>query len=107
MGDRGGVVRSRHTDEASPPYRDAPYRDALVAEIHQQAAETAFWTGRDRFKDRVMDAMGRVPRHEFLPEVTPPSVAYANHPLPIGLGQTIAQHDIVALAPEQYDPKGA
>jgi len=100
-------MSSLHTDEASQPYRDAPYRDALVAEIHQQAAETAFWTGRDRFKDRVMDAMGRVPRHEFLPEVTPPSVAYANHPLPIGLGQTISQPYIVALAAELLDLKGA
>lgn len=45
---------------------------------------------------RVLDAMRRVPRHEFVPE---PSVRYAyeDHPMPIGEGQTISQPYIVAL----------
>jgi len=45
---------------------------------------------------RVLDAMGRVPRHEFVP----PAVrgwAYRDSPLPIGHGQTISQPYIVAL----------
>ncbi len=44
---------------------------------------------------RVLDAMRRVPRHEFVPEALWPD-AYEDHPLPIGEGQTISQPYIVA-----------
>jgi protein-L-isoaspartate(D-aspartate) O-methyltransferase len=47
----------------------------------------------------VLAAMGRVPRHEFVaPEYR--SQAYADHPIPIGEGQTISQPFIVALTLE-------
>ena len=45
---------------------------------------------------RVLDAMIRVPRHEFVPEACR-AQAYEDHPLPIGDGQTISQPYIVAL----------
>lgn len=45
---------------------------------------------------RVLDAMLRVPRHEFVPEEHY-SQAYEDHPLPIACGQTISQPYIVAL----------
>ena len=45
---------------------------------------------------RVLDAMLRVPRHEFVPEPYR-AHAYEDHPLPIGDGQTISQPYIVAL----------
>ena len=45
---------------------------------------------------RVLDAMNTVPRHEFVPEHLRQD-AYADHPLPIGEGQTISQPYIVAL----------
>ena len=45
---------------------------------------------------RVLDAMGRVPRHLFTPERYRDQ-AYQDHPLPIGEGQTISQPYIVAL----------
>ena len=44
---------------------------------------------------RVLDAMRKVPRHEFVPE-TLRQEAYEDHPLPIGEGQTISQPYIVA-----------
>lgn len=44
----------------------------------------------------VLDAMLRVPRHEFVPEPYQ-SQAYEDHPIPIGDGQTISQPYIVAL----------
>jgi protein-L-isoaspartate(D-aspartate) O-methyltransferase len=44
---------------------------------------------------RVLDAMSRVLRHEFVPE-TLRQEAYEDHPLPIGEGQTISQPYIVA-----------
>jgi protein-L-isoaspartate(D-aspartate) O-methyltransferase len=44
----------------------------------------------------VIDALGKVPRHEFvLP--TRQHQAYENRPLPIGYGQTISQPYIVAI----------
>lgn len=45
---------------------------------------------------RVLDAMARVPRHEFTPEPYREQ-AYEDHPLPIGEGQTISQPYIVAV----------
>src|SRR5437016_5591557 len=46
--------------------------------------------------ERVLDAMLRVPRHEFAPERYRDQ-AYEDHPLPIGQGQTISQPYIVAI----------
>ncbi|MBI2994905.1 MAG: protein-L-isoaspartate(D-aspartate) O-methyltransferase [Gammaproteobacteria bacterium] len=68
----------------------------MVREVADMAAETRSYTGKNRFDERVMQAMGRVPRHEFVPESVR-SHAYANRPLPIGNGQTISQPYIVAL----------
>ena len=44
----------------------------------------------------VIAAMGRVERHEFVPEALR-ARAYEDRPLPIGYGQTISQPYIVAL----------
>jgi protein-L-isoaspartate(D-aspartate) O-methyltransferase len=46
--------------------------------------------------ERVLAAMTRVPRHEFTPEAFR-NQAYADHPSPIGEGQTISQPYIVAV----------
>ena len=46
--------------------------------------------------DRVLEAMARVPRHEFAPPRFR-NQAYEDHPLPIGEGQTISQPYIVAI----------
>ncbi len=54
--------------------------------------------------ERVLAAMRRVPRHRFVPESTS-GQAYANHPLPIGWGQTISQPTIVAVMTEAAAPK--
>jgi protein-L-isoaspartate(D-aspartate) O-methyltransferase len=51
---------------------------------------------RDITDPRVLAAMGRVPRHRFVSEILAP-LAYGDHPLPIGSGQTISQPYIVAL----------
>ncbi len=71
-------------------------RDRMLVEIGQDARDTAFWTGRDRFSDAVMAAMAETPRHEFVSE-DQHGAAYVNRPLPIGHGQTISQPFIVAL----------
>lgn len=54
----------------------------------------------------VLAAMRTVPRHEFVPERYRDQ-AYNDHPLPIGLGQTISQPYIVAFMTEllQLEPE--
>ncbi len=59
---------------------------------------------RDITDARVLAVMGRVPRHEFVPERQQAS-AYADHPLPIDHGQTISQPYIVALMTQLAGPK--
>lgn len=49
-------------------------------------------------------AMKRVPRHQFVPSEWI-NHAYADSPLPIGLGQTISQPYIVALMTESIKPR--
>jgi len=71
-------------------------REAMLREIAAQAIATARYTGRPAFDPRVMAALGRVPRHEFVPAAERP-FAYVDGPLPIGHGQTISQPYIVAL----------
>jgi protein-L-isoaspartate(D-aspartate) O-methyltransferase len=48
----------------------------------------------------VLSAMGRLPREEFMQE-SYQSQAYADCPLPIGMGQTISQPYIVALMTQE------
>ena len=75
----------------------ASLRERMV-QLQLQAA------GRDLTNARVLAAMGRVPRHEFVPADLRHE-AYADHPLPIGHGQTISQPYIVAFMTEVLDPK--
>lgn len=84
---------------AAEPDGFAAERRALVAEISALARETQSETGQGVFSARVMEAMGKVPRHRFVP----PEVeryAYRNRPLPIGYGQTISQPFLVAYLTE-------
>ena len=74
----------------------AESRRVLIESIEDDVRATAAYIGRARLDDRVMAAMARVPRHEFVPEGVR-RYAYENRPLPIGYGQTISQPYIVAL----------
>jgi protein-L-isoaspartate(D-aspartate) O-methyltransferase len=56
--------------------------------------------GRGIANERVLKAMAEVPREEFVPE-SYLSQAYADGPLPIGMGQTISQPYIVALMTQE------
>ena len=51
---------------------------------------------------RVLEAMAAVPRDRFVPRASR-AEAYANHPLPIGRGQTISQPFIVAYMTQELD----
>ena len=52
----------------------------------------------------VLKAMGKVERHEFVP-ANARHLAYADHPLPIGKGQTISQPFVVALMTQAIEPR--
>lgn len=60
--------------------------------------------GRGIKDKRVLDIMGRIPRHLFVDEQVR-NGAYADHPLPIGEGQTISQPYVVALMTEALQLK--
>lgn len=62
--------------------------------------------GRGIKNAKVLDAMGKVPRHFFVPEELRDS-AYADGPLPIWAGQTISQPYIVAYMTEILELSGA
>ena len=55
---------------------------------------------------RVLEAMSRVPRHEYVPPEYG-AFAYSDSPLPIEFGQTISQPYIVALMTELVQPEPA
>jgi protein-L-isoaspartate(D-aspartate) O-methyltransferase len=59
---------------------------------------------RDIRDEQVLAVMGRVPRHEFVPEEIR-HLAYQDGPLPIGQGQTISQPYIVAFMTEAIKPQ--
>jgi protein-L-isoaspartate(D-aspartate) O-methyltransferase len=73
---------------ADSPQSDA-YCDERLLMVEQQLRARGI---RDQ---RVLEAMARVPRHEFVPESSR-TLAYGDHPLPIGDGQTISQPFVVA-----------
>lgn len=76
----------------------------MVAEIEAMYAETRSLTGLPAMSPQVRAALGKVERHRLLsPEQR--SLAYRNHPLPIGQGQTISQPYIVALSADLIAPQ--
>jgi protein-L-isoaspartate(D-aspartate) O-methyltransferase len=77
-------------------------RGQLLDEIAEEAALTAAFTGRTSFSERVMQVIGRVMRHEFVPVELQP-YAYLNRPLPIGCDKTVSQPYIVALMTDLLD----
>jgi protein-L-isoaspartate(D-aspartate) O-methyltransferase len=93
-----------------PAYTEPAHADLalelLLDQIHTEVRDTGYLTGRPALAARVMQALRQVPRHAFVPVEFQPS-AYANHPLPIGHGQTISQPYIVALMTDLIQPRAA
>src|SRR5579859_7978707 len=56
--------------------------------------------------ERVLEAMSRIPRHEFVAEEYR-SQAYEDHPIPIGQNQTISQPFIVAASLQALSLQGS
>jgi len=83
-----------------------PPEDAQLAQARRQMVQRDL-RGRDIEDKRVLDAMGRVPRHLFVAQQFQ-YAAYADRPLPIGHRQTISQPYVVALMTQlaRPEPKG-
>ncbi|MFQ5711758.1 MAG: protein-L-isoaspartate(D-aspartate) O-methyltransferase [Candidatus Geothermarchaeales archaeon] len=79
--------------------------DPALTEARRRMVETHL-RGRDITDERVLEVMGRVQRHRFVDESLR-DVAYADHPLPIGEGQTISQPYVVALMTQSLGLKGS
>jgi protein-L-isoaspartate(D-aspartate) O-methyltransferase len=71
-------------------------RAAMVETIRAYARFNASVLGQQGLSERILEAMGQTKRHLFIPERSC-SIAYADRPIPIGLGQTISQPFVVAL----------
>ncbi len=71
-------------------------RQAMVQIIEETTRQTSDYTGIQNLEPAVLEAMGSVPRHEFVPK-NMREYSYRDQPLPIGIGQTISQPFIVAL----------
>lgn len=82
----------------------AEQRREMIAAIRMIAEHLVAETGKTALDDRVLTAMTKVPRHEFVPlEVQP--YAYLNRPLPIGFDKTISQPLMVAVMTDLLDVK--
>ena len=76
----------------------------MIEVIEEEVAYTSHSIGKDKLDARVMEAMRKVPRHEFVPAGSQ-MLAYSNGPLSIGHGQTISQPYIVALMTDLLEPQ--
>ncbi len=89
------MAESENMNQASGEDGHARARHRMIQEIRAIAREVA---GDQPMQpsEKVLAVMDAIPRHRFVPEGETWG-AYANHPLPIGHGQTISQPYIVAL----------
>ena len=76
----------------------------MVSEVDALYAETRAETGLPSMSPAVRAALAKVERHRLVPAAQAP-LAYRNHPLPIGSGQTISQPYIVALSTDLLQPQ--
>jgi protein-L-isoaspartate(D-aspartate) O-methyltransferase len=77
-------------------------RRQMLAEVAVETIYVSARIGKAALAKPVMEAIGSVPRHEFVPVELQP-YAYANTPLPIGFDKTISQPFIVALMTDLLD----
>jgi protein-L-isoaspartate(D-aspartate) O-methyltransferase len=71
-------------------------RREMIAAIRVIAKHLVAEIGKTALDDRILRAMAKVPRHEFVPIELQP-YAYLNRPLPIGFDKTISQPLMVAV----------
>ena len=78
-------------------------RQQMIAEVVADAVFLTPQIGKSSFDARVIEVMGRIPRHEFVP-VELQAYSYINSPLPVGYGKTVSQPFIIALMTDLLEP---
>ena len=96
----GIVALVSNSVAASEHFRES--RELMIRLIEDDVRATSFYLKKSALDARVLDAMARVPRHEFVPPDLV-DLAYRNRPLAIGHGQTISQPYIVAIMTDLLD----
>jgi len=86
--------------QASEHFQDS--RENMIRLIEADVRYTSEYLKQSILDERVLDAMARVPRHEFV-SADLVDQAYENRPLSIGHGQTISQPYIVAIMTDLLD----
>ena len=76
----------------------------MLQDIEREVELTRNLIGKKALDERVMEAMEKVPRQEFVPAVAQ-AYAFANGPVSIGHGQTVSQPYIVALMTDLLNPQ--
>jgi len=79
-------------------------RRQMVAAIRAITDHVGGQISKSELDNRVLQAMAKVPRHEFVP-VEVQQYAYLNRPLPIGFDKTISQPLIVAVMTDLLELK--
>jgi protein-L-isoaspartate(D-aspartate) O-methyltransferase len=92
-GAAGGRVAAAERDAVQPDSYLQARREMVASQLR----------ARGIANERVLSAMERVPRHEFVPDLIR-GLAYTDRPLPIGHDQTISQPFIVAFMTEALKP---
>lgn len=98
------VAMGRKQPESARESADAKEFPAFLERRSERAALARSIADMGVEDQRVLAAMERVPRHEFVPREMR-DAAYADRPLPIGGGQTISQPYIVAAMTEAAKPR--
>jgi protein-L-isoaspartate(D-aspartate) O-methyltransferase len=79
-------------------------RQQMITEVVAEAVFLTQRLGKSAFDARVIEVMGRIPRHEFVP-VELQAYSYINSPLPVGYGKTVSQPFIIALMTDLLEPQ--
>jgi protein-L-isoaspartate(D-aspartate) O-methyltransferase len=79
-------------------------RQQMIAEVVADAVFLTSQLGKSAFAARVIEVMGKIPRHEFVP-VELRAYSYLNSPLPVGYGKTVSQPFIIALMTDLLEPR--
>jgi protein-L-isoaspartate(D-aspartate) O-methyltransferase len=79
-------------------------RREMVAGIRAITDHVAAQIGKSTLDKRVLGALAKIPRHEFVP-IEVQQYAYLNRPLPIGFDKTISQPLMVAVMTDLLELK--
>jgi protein-L-isoaspartate(D-aspartate) O-methyltransferase len=91
------------TLELTPTSSPVPAEDDEFVVLRSQMVDDQIAL-RDIDDPAILEAMRNIPRHKFVPDDMV-ELAYEDHPLPIGYGQTISQPFIVALMTQTLKPE--